>query len=154
MRQRSRWLWRALVGGLILGLPAGALFFIKVPVLTVADVKAGRQLLALQVRAGDSLVLSYRDPVTFTRVSKTFEVRGDGTLSGKEASGQGAGIPEISFVAHPVSDHVIVIKGTSLGVSREVQPRSLITIQVERRVWWWTWRQKAGALLSRIAEGA
>ncbi len=144
------WLWRALAGALILGLPAAALFFIKVPVITVSDIKARRQLLAVQVRAGDSLVLSYRQPVTLTRVAETFEVRGDGTFLGKETSGRGASLPEISFVAHPASDHVIVLKGTSLNLSREVQPGSLVKIRVERRFWWWTWRQKAGALLARI----
>jgi len=176
LRQRGGWLWRALAGGLILGLPAGALFFIRVPVLTVTDAKAGRQLLAVQVRAGERFILSYRHSVTQGVVSGTFEVNGDGTLSVKETTfaspgpglpeprpgedyeiaggvirhrGGGTPLPEVSVFVHPFTEHTLIVKEKPLSVSREVQPGSLIKIRVERRFWWWAWGQKAGALLPR-----
>ncbi len=160
---RGRWLWRALVGGLILGLPAGALLFVRVPVLTVIDVKAGRRLLAVQVRAGESFVLSYRRAVTQELVSGTFEVESDGALSLKETTvaSPGPGPPEsrpgeeyeiaggvirqrpggerlreLVVFAYPFTNHTLVVRGQTLNLSREVQPGSLVEIQVERQFWW------------------
>ena len=156
---RPHWVWPTLVGGLILGLPAGALFFISVPVLTVTDVKAGQQLFAVQVRAGDSFILSYRHPVTQSPISGTFEVEGDGRLSVKETTvpSPGAGLSEsrlgeaeLSFFVHPFTHHTLVVKRMSLNLSRKVQSGSLIKIRVERRFWWWAWSEKAGALLSVV----
>lgn len=173
---RSSWVWRALAGGLILGLPAGALFFVKVPVLTVTDMKAGRPLLAVQVRAGDSLVISYRHSVTQGLVSGTFEVEGDGSVSVKETTftSPGPGLPEprpgedyeiaggvirqrgggehlseLSLFVHPFTEHTLIAKGTTLNISKDVRAGSLVKIRVERRFWWWAWRQKLGALLPR-----
>jgi len=160
--RRSRWAWRALVGGLILGLPAGALLFIQVPVLTVTDVKAERQILAVQVRAGESLVLSYRHSVTQGLVSGTLEVESDGSLSLKEttygspgpglpeprpgeayeiAGGvilqrSGQRLPELSVFVHPFTDHTLVVKGLTLRLSRELSPGALVKIRIERQFWW------------------
>ena len=174
---RPHWLWRAVAGGLILGLPAGALFFIKVPVLTVTDMKAGRQLLALQIRAGESFVLSYRHSVTQSPVSGTFEVEGDGTVSLKKTTfrspgpglpeprpgedyeiasgvirqrGGGEHLPSFSFFVHPFTEHTLVARGKTLNLSREVQPGSLVKISVERRFWWWAWPEAVRAGLSRL----
>ncbi|MBI4608621.1 MAG: DUF1850 domain-containing protein [Candidatus Rokubacteria bacterium] len=175
MSGRSRWLWRALVGGAILGLPAGALLFVRVPVLTVLDAKVNRQLLAVQVRAGESFVLSYRHSVTQGRVSGTFEVEGDGALWVRETtfSSPGPGlpeprpgdayelaagvilqrsgerVPELSVFVHPFTDHTLVVKGLTLALSKELPPGSLVKIRVEGRFWWEprleTWRRKLGA---------
>jgi len=158
-----RWAWRALVGGLILGLPAGALLFVRVPVLTVMDMKANRRVLAVQVRAGDSLVLSYRHSVTQGQVSGTFEVESDGTLLVRDTTfrSPGPGLPEprpgedyeiaggvirqrgggarlqaLSVFVHHFTDHTPVVKGLTLALSREVQAGSLVKIRVERQFWW------------------
>lgn len=163
MVRRSRWVWRALVGGLILGLPAAALLFVQVPVLTVLDVKAGRRILSVQVRAGDSFVLSYRRSETQGLVSGTFEVESDGALSLRETTfrSPGPGRPEphlreeyeiaggvilprsagerlreLSVFVHPFTDHTLVVKGRTLTLSREVQPGSLVKIRVEHQFWW------------------
>lgn len=162
MRSRPRWIWRALVGGLILGLPAGALLFIRVPVLTVADAKAERRIMAVQVRAGDSFVLSYRHSVTQGLVSGTFEVEADGSLVVKETTfgspgpglpeprpGEGYEIaggvirqrggqrfPELSIFIHPFTEHTLVVKGHTLLLSREVAPGTLVKIRVEPQFWW------------------
>ena len=150
---RPHWGWRALVGGVILGLPAGALFFISVPVLTVTDVKAGQELFAVQVRAGDRLALSSRHPRTRGLVSRTFEVEVDGILSAKETTpglGGGERVPELLLLVHPFTEDTIVVKGKTVNLSEKVKPESLVRIHVERRFWWWTWPQKAEALLARI----
>jgi len=174
--RRPRWFWRALAGGLILGLPAGAILFIRVPVLTVLDVKGGRQLLAVQVRSGDRLVVSYRHSVTQGFVSGTFQVEGDDTLWVKETTfgspgpglpeprpgddyeiaggvirqrGGGEPLPSFSFFVHPFTEHTLIIKGNTVHLSRDLPPGSLVKIRIERRFWWWTGPQKLGALLSR-----
>lgn len=158
-------------------MPAGAILFIRVPVLTVLDVKGGRQLLAVQVRAGDSLVVSYRHSVTQGLVSGTFEVEGDDTLSVTETTfgspgpglpeprpgdayeiaggvirhfGRGERLPSVSFFVHPFTEHTLVLKGKTVNLSRDLPPGSLVKIRMERRFWWWAWRQKLGALLSRM----
>ncbi len=143
MGRRGRWLWRALVGGLILALPAGALLFVRVPVLAVIEVKAGRRLLALQVRAGESFVLSYRRAVTQDLVSGAFEVESDGALSLRETTcappcpGPAESRPgELSFFVYPFTNHTLVVKGQTLNLSRQVQPGSLVEIHVERQFWW------------------
>lgn len=171
---RSRWVWRALVGGLILGLPAGALLFVRVPVLTVTDAKADRLILAVQVRAGESLVLSYRHSVTQGLVSGTFEVESDGALSLRETTFRSPGpglpeprpgeayeiaggvilqrgsqrLPELSIFVHPFTDHTLVVKGLTLRLSRELPAGSLVKISVQRQFWWQpgleTWRRKLG----------
>ncbi len=148
---RSRWIWRALVGGLILGLPAGALLFVRVPVLTVIDVKAERRILALQVRAGDSVVLSSRDSLTQDLLSRTFEVESDGSLLVRETTArpsgpvrtesrlQGAGgerLRELSVFVSPLTEHTLVVKGQALSLSRTLRPGSLVKIRVERQFWW------------------
>jgi hypothetical protein len=172
---KARWFWRALVGGLILGLPAGAILFIRVPVLTVLDVKGARQLLAVQVRAGDRLVVSYRHSVTQGLVSGAFEVEGDDTLSVTETTfgspgpglpeprpgddyeiadgvirqrGGGERLPSFSFFVHPFTEHTLVLKGKTVNLSRDLPPGSLVKIRIERRFWWWAWRQKLGRLWS------
>ena len=125
---------------------------IKVPVLTVFDIKAGRQLLALQVRAGDRFVLSYRHPVTRSPVSGTLEVEGDGRLSAKETTpllGGGERVPELSLSVHPFTEDTIVVKRNAMNLSEKVKSESLVRIRVERRFWWWAWSEKAEALLSR-----
>lgn len=171
-----RWWWRALAGGLILGLPAGAILFIRVPVLAVLDIKGGRQLLAVQVRAGESLVVSYRHSVTQGLVSGTFEIEGNDTLSVKETTfaspgpglpeprpgddyeiaggvirqrGGGERLPSLSFFVHPFTQHTLVVKGKIMNLSRDLPPGSLVKIRIERRFWWWAWRQKLGALFER-----
>ncbi len=160
---------------MILGLPAGALLFVRVPVLTVIDVKADRQLLAAQVRAGEAFVLSYRHSVTHELVSGTFEVESDGSLSVKETTFRSPGpglpeprpgedyeiaggvirhrpsdghLPELSVFVHPFTEHTLVVKGQQLNLSREVAPGALLRIRVERRYWWWKWAQSMGAVLS------
>ncbi len=146
-------MWRALVGGVILGLPAGALFFISVPVLAVTDVKASQQLFAVQISAGDRLALSYRHPRTRGLVSKIFEVEADGTLSAKETTpglGGGERVPELSLLVHPFTEDTILVKGKTMNLSAKVQFVSLVRIRVERRFWWWTWPQKARAILACI----
>jgi len=162
MERKPRWLWRALVGGIILGLPAGALLFVRVPVLTVKDAKADRLLLAIQVRAGESLVLSYRHSVTQGLVSGTFEVESDGSLSLRETTygspgpglpeprpgeayeivggvilqRSGQRLPELSVFVHPFTDHTLVVKGLTLWLSRELPPGALVKIRIERQFWW------------------
>lgn len=162
MLKQPRWIWRALVGAVILGLPAGALLFVRVPVLTIMDVRADRAILAVQVRAGDSFVLSYRHSVTQGLVSGTFEIGADGVLSLKETTfrSPGPGLPEprpgeayeiaggvirqrsgehfreLSVFVHPFTDHTLVLKGRTLALSRETGPGSLVRIRVERRFWW------------------
>ncbi len=163
MGWRGRWIWRALVGGLILGLPAGALLFVRVPVLTVTDVKADRLILAVQVRAGESFVLSYRHPVTQGLAAETFQVESDGALSGRETTFRSSGhsapgpggayeerLRELAVVVHPFSHHLLVVKGRLLDISLEARPGALVKISVERRFWWLTAVQKVGAILSRI----
>lgn len=176
MGRTPRWVWRALVGGLILGLPAGALLFIQVPVLTVLDVKADRRILAIQVRAGESFVLSYRHSVTQGLVSGTFEVESGGILSLRDTTfrSPGPGLPEpqpgeeyeiaggvirqrsgarlheLSVFVHPFTEHTLVVKGRTLLLSRDVQPGSLVKIRVERQFWWQqgveTWKRKLARL--------
>ncbi|MBI4561069.1 MAG: DUF1850 domain-containing protein [Candidatus Rokubacteria bacterium] len=163
MTRRPRWIWRALVGGLILGLPAGALLFVRVPVLTVVDVKADRRIFALQVLAGESVVVSYRHSVTQGLVSGTFEVESDGALSLRETTfgSPGPGLPdprpgeqyeiaggvirqrssgerlrELSVFVHPFTDHTLVVKGKSLNISQEIRSAGLVKIRVERQFWW------------------
>jgi hypothetical protein len=149
---QGRWIWRALVGGLILGLPAGALLFVRVPVLTVIDVKADRRLLAVQVRAGESFVLSYRHPVTQGLVAETFQVESDGALSGRETTSRSSGhsvrLRELAVVVQPFS--MLMVKGRLVDISREARPGALVKISVERRFWWLTGIEKVRAILSRI----
>ena len=140
---RSRWVWRALVGGLILGLPAGALLFVRVPVLTVIDVKAERRILALQVRAGDSVVLSSRDSLTQDLVSGTFEVESDGSLFVRAMTARPSGpvrtesrLRELSVFVSSLTEHTLVVKGQALSLSRTLRPGSLVKIRVERQFWW------------------
>lgn len=175
-RLLPRSVWRALVGGLILSLPAGALLFLRVPVLTVKEMKADRRILVVQVRAGERFVLSYRHSVTQGVVSGTFEVEADGTFLVKETTfgtpGPGlpeprpgdeyeisggmirsrAGsqrLPELSVFVHPFTEHTLVAKGRSLNISREVGPGALVKIRVDREFLWRRWLQKTGAVLSR-----
>lgn len=175
MAARPRWLWRALVGGLILGLLAGALLFVQVPILTVEDVKANRLLLAAPVRAGERFVLTYRHSVTQGIVSGTFAVEVDGSLALKETSFGSPGpglpmpqrgedyeisgeliryrtdqrLPEFSVFVHPYTEHTLRVQGESLDLSREVAPGALVKIRVERQSLLWRWVQKMGAVLSR-----
>jgi len=148
---------------MILGLPAGALLFVRVPVLTVTDAKADRRLLAVQVRAGESFVLSYRHSVTQGLVSGTFEVEGDGSLSVRETTfgspgpglpeprpggeyeiaggvirqpSRGERLPELSVFVHPFTDHTLVVKGFTLRLSQDLPAGSLVKIRVAERFWW------------------
>lgn len=160
---------------MILGLPAGALLFVQVPVLTVTDAKTDRRLLAAQVRAGENFVLSYRHSVTQGLVAGTFEIEGDGSLSVKETTfsspgpglpeprpGEeyeiaggvirhrgGARLPELSVFVHPFTDHTLVVKGVTLALSRDLPAGSLVKIRVERQFWWETWRRKPGGAGAR-----
>ena len=155
----SRWVWRALVGGLILGLPAGALVFVRVPVLTVIDAKTDRRLLAIRVGAGESFVLSYRHSVTQGVVTGTFVVESDGSFSVRETTfaspgpglpeprpgeeydisggmirhrARGQRLPELSFFVHPFTEHRLEAGATRLELSRDLPPASLVKVRVER----------------------
>jgi hypothetical protein len=172
----SRPAWRALVGGLILGLPAGALFFVRVPVLIVHEVRPDRAILTVQVRTGERFVLSYRHSVTQGLVFGTFQIEGDGSLSVKETAfaspGPGlpeprpgeeyeisgglirhrpsdARFPELSVFVHPFTQHTLVVKGESVNISEKVAAGALVKIRVERQSLWRWGLQKIGALLSR-----
>jgi hypothetical protein len=149
---------------------------VQVPVLTVTDVKAGRELLAAQVRAGETFVLSYRHSVTREPVSGTFEVEADGSLVPKETAfpspgpglpeprpgddyeisggvirqrSRGQRLPEISVFVQPFTEHTLVLRGQALNLSGSVVSSGLMRIRVERRHWWWKGGQRIGALLSR-----
>lgn len=176
MGRRSRRIWRALAGAVILGLPAGALLFVQVPLLTVEEVKANRRLLAVQVRAGERFDLSYRHSVTQGMVSGTFAVEADGSLTVKETTFGSPGpglpiprpgedyeisggiiryrtderLPELSLFVHPFTEHTLAVRGTSLDLSRAVHPGALVKIRVERQSLWRQWLQKLGAVLSRV----
>lgn len=175
MAALPRWLWRALVGGLILGLLAGALFFVQVPLLIVEDVRANRQLFAAPVHTGERFVLSYRHSVTQGLVSGTFAVEPDGSLIVKETTfgSPGPGLPvprlgedyeisggliryrtdqrrpEVSVFIHPFTEHVLAVKGRSLDLSHEVAPGALVKIRVQQQPILWQWLHKMGAVLSR-----
>jgi len=43
----------------------------------------------------------------------------------------------------------LVVKGKIMNLSRDLPPGSLVKIRIERRFWWWAWRQKLGALFER-----
>jgi hypothetical protein len=175
VRRPSNRFRRALAAGLILAFPAGALLFLRVPVLTVQEVRAGQTLFSEQVRAGERFLLSYRHSVTQGRVFGTFEIEGDGSLrvletafgspgpglpeprpgEDYEISGGmvryregGQRLPEISVFVHPFTDHTLVVKGKPLLLSRQAQSGKLVKIRVERRFLWRRAIQKIGALLS------
>ena len=159
----------------MLGLLAGALLFVQVPILTVDDLKANRRLVAVPVLAGDHFVLSYRHSVTQGIVSGTFAVEEDGSLAIIETTfgspGPGLPIPrpgedyeisggiiryrtdqrlsEFSVFIHPFTEHVLAVKGRSLDLSREVAPGALVKIRLQRQSLLWQWVQKIGAVLSR-----
>ncbi len=175
MAALPRWLWCALVGGLIFGLLAGALLYLQAPLLTVEDVKTNRRLFAVPVREGERFVLSYRHSVTQGIVSGTFAVEPDGSLTVKETTFGSPGpglpiprpgddyeisegmiryrteqrLPEVSVFIHPFTEHVLAVKGRSLELSREVAPGALVKIRVKRQPILWRWLQKMGAVLSR-----
>jgi hypothetical protein len=150
---------------------------VQVPVLTVTDAKAARELLAVQVRAGETFVLSYRHSVTQEPVSGRFEVEADGSIAPRETTFRSPGpglpeprpgddyeisggvirqrspgerLPEISVFVQPFTEHTLVLRGQALNLSRTVLSSGLMRIRVERRYWWWKWGQKIGALLSRV----
>ena len=175
MIRLSRPAWRALVGGLILGLPAGAFFFVRVQVLIVHDVRADRAILTVQVRTGERFILSYRHSVTQGIVSGTFAVGSDGSLIASETTFGSPGpglpvprpgedyeilegiilyrtdqrLPELSVFVHPFTEHVLAVQGESLNLSRAVPPGGLVKIRVERESVLWQWIHKMGAALSR-----
>ncbi len=176
MGRLSRLFWRALVGGLFLGLLTGALLSVQAPVLTVEDAKAGRHLLDIEVRPKETFSLSYRHSVTQDMVSGTFEVDADGSFWVKETTfrSPGPGLPEprpgeeyeisggliryrpsgqrleeLSVFIHPFTEHAIHIRGKSLNISQAVRQGALVKIRVEWRSPWRRWGQKMGALLSR-----
>lgn len=155
MGRRSPWVLGALVGGLILGLPAGALLFVKVPVLVVEDVTAERVLLAVQIRAGESVVVSSRHPAMRGPVSQTFAVAGDGAfLVGEQTSASSspylrgphhAGderLQELQFSVRRGADQVLVVKGRMLSLAKEARPGASVKIRVRRQFWWWRAWQK------------
>ncbi len=164
----SRFLWRALVGGLFLGLLTGALLFVQAPVLTVEEAKAGRRLLDIDVRPGETFTLSYRHSVTQGRVTGIFEVEADGRLLVKETTfgspgpglpdprpgeayeisggqiryrGSGQRLEEVSVFVHPFTEHAIHVRGKSLNLSQAVPPGALVKIRVEWQSLWRRWRQ-------------
>ncbi len=176
MARLPRWILRALVGGLIVASPAGALVFVRLPVLTAEDVKAGRRILTAAVRTGDRFVLSYRHSVTQGLVSGTFEVEADGTLSVKETAfaTPGPGLPEpspgdvyeisgglirhrprearlseVSVFVHPFTEHTLVVEGKPVGISNQVAAGALVKIRVVRQMLWRWGLQKMGASLWR-----
>jgi hypothetical protein len=155
--RRRLLVWLALAGGVLL--LAGALLFIRVPVLTVADARAGRPLFSTRVGVGERFVLSYRHSVTQDVVSGTFQVEADGTLSVKETvfRSPGPGLPELlpgeeyeisggmirhraagtrlrelSFFVHPFTEHRLEAKATRLDLSRDLPPGSLVRVRLER----------------------
>jgi len=155
---------------------AGALFFVRVPVLIVDDVRADQAILTFQVRPGERFVLSYRHSVTQGLVFGTFAIEGDGSFLLKETAfaspGPGlpephpgeeyqisgglirhrpreARFPELSVFVHPFTEHTLVVKGESVNISEKVAAGALVKIRVEAQSLGRWGLQKIGAVLSR-----
>ena len=151
---RRRLVWLALAGGILL--LAGALYFDR-PELVVIDSKANRVLLRTPVRPGDRFTLSYLHSVAKSRVSGTFEITRDYTISVKETAfgSFGPGLPdvrvgddyevkegvirlknlsqtllELSFFVHPYTEHRLDVRGRTLDLSGVVTAGSRISIRV------------------------
>ena len=151
---RRRLVWLALAGGLLL--LAGALYFDR-PELVVIDSKANRVLLRTPVRPGDRFTLSYLHSVAKSRVSGTFEITRDYTISVKETAFGSFGpglpdvrvgddyevkegvirlknlsqtLPELTFFVHPYTEHRLNVRGRTLDLSGVVTAGSRISIRV------------------------